>query len=72
MADEDDGALFTGELQRFEMDFGNQWAGRINNLQRSVFGFLADRRRHSVSAENQNSSVGNRVDAFDENCAPSA
>ncbi len=72
MTDQDNGALFTGELQRFEVNFGDQRAGGVNHFQLARLGFLADCRRNAVGAENQHRAVRDFLDGFDKDGAAAA
>jgi hypothetical protein len=67
MADENDGALFAGEFQRFQVNFGHEGASGVNDFQCARLGFVANRRGHSVSAENQHGAVGHLFDGFHKN-----
>ncbi len=72
MSDEDDGALLARKLQRFEMYFGHQRAGCVDDLQRARFGFVSNRRWHAVRAENQYGAVRHILDGLHENGAAAA
>ena len=67
--DENNGALFTREFQRLEVNFGDQRAGRINHFERAGLSFIAHRRRNAVGAENEHRTVRNFLDGFDKNRA---
>ncbi len=56
----------------FEVDFGDQRAGRVDHFQSAIFGFLANRWRDAVGAENQDSTVRDVLDGFDEDSASAA
>jgi hypothetical protein len=54
------------------MNLGDQRAGGVDHSQRPGFGFVANRRGNSMSAEYQHCAVGNFIDGFDENGAAAA
>ncbi len=49
------------------MHLGNQRAGRIDDLQFTVLGFLSDRRRHAVGAEHQHRAMRHVRDGLHKN-----
>src|SRR5439155_2194755 len=72
VADKNDGAVFASELERFEMDLGDEGAGGVDDFERPSFGFVADGRRNTVGAEDENGTMRNFFDSFDENGATAA
>ena len=72
VADQDDSALFAGKLEGLEMDFGDKGAGGVNDLERAVFGLVADGRRHAVGAEDEDGAVGDFADGLDKDGAAAA
>ncbi len=72
VANQDDGAIFTGKFQGFEMYLCNQRTSGVNHFEGARFGFIANRRRNSVRAENQHRTVRNLVNGFHEDCAAPA
>ena len=51
VADHDDLAAFLAHASDLEMDFGDQWASRVENFKAARFGFFADGLGDAVSAE---------------------
>jgi len=72
VADQNDGALFTGKLEGLEMNFGDQRAGGINYPERPILGFLANGGGNAVGAEDQDGIGRDLFDRFDENCTATA
>ncbi len=75
MADQNNGAFFTRKLERFEVNFGHQRAGGVNHFQLARLarlGFLANRRRNAVGAENQHRAVRHFLDGLDKDGAAAA
>src|SRR5207245_5031329 len=72
VADENNGALFTGKLERLEMHLGDQRAGGVNYFQLARLGFLANSRWNAMGAENQYSAVWHFLDGFHKNGAAAA
>jgi len=72
VSDQDDGAILAGEFQCLKMDFGDEWAGGVNNLQRARFGLITNDRGNTVGAENENGAMGHFGNGFDENGAAAA
>ncbi len=58
VADQNNGALFARKLERFEMNFGDEGAGRVDHFEAAILGFLTDRRGHAVGAEDENAPLG--------------
>jgi len=54
------------------MDFGDKGAGGVNDLERAVFGLVADGRRHAVGAEDEDGAVGDFADGLDKDGAAAA
>jgi hypothetical protein len=69
VADEDDGSGFPGKFKGFEVDLGDQRTSGVNHFQRTRLSLVADSGGNSVGTEDQNGTVGNFVDGFDENGA---
>ena len=72
MTDQNNGAFFPRKLEGFEMDFGDQRAGGVNDFQLARPGFIADGGRHAVGAENQHGAVRDFFNGFHENGAAAA
>ncbi len=72
MTDQDNGAFFARKLERFEVNFGDQRASGIDHFQFARLGFLANRRRNTVGAENQHCAVRHFLDGFDKYGAAAA
>ncbi len=72
MADQDNGAFFARKLERFKVNFGDQRAGGVNHFQLARLGFLANRRRNAVGAENQHRAVRHFLDGLDKYGAAAA
>ncbi len=69
VADQNQGAAFARKLQSFQMDFGHQGTGRVDDAQIPLFGFYANLGRDAVSAEDQDGTYRNFFDGFDEDGA---
>ena len=54
------------------MDLGDEGAGGVDDFERASLGFVANGRRNTVSAEDENSAMRNFFDSFDENGATAA
>ena len=72
VADQDDGALLARELEGLEMNFCDQRASGVNDAERPVLGFLANRGRHTMSAEYEHGAVGNVIDGLNKDGAAAA
>ena len=72
MTNQNNGALFAGKLQGFEVHLGHQRTGGVNDLQLAGLGFVADRRWNAVGAENQHRAMGNFLNGFHKNRAAPA
>ncbi len=69
MTDQDDGAIFAREFQRFQMNFGNQRAGCVNHAQLAQPRLFARGRRNSVRAEHQHRAQRHFLHGLNENGA---
>src|SRR5262249_10323542 len=69
VADKNDGALFAGEFQRFQVHLGDERAGRVDHFEGALLGFVTNGGRNAVSAEHQDRAVGHVFDGLDENRA---
>jgi len=72
VADEDEGITFFGELDGFDVNFGDQRASGIDDAQAAALAVFADFGRDAVSAVNDALAVGNFVLAIDEDGALAA
>ena len=72
VTDQNYGAPFAGKLQSLEVHLGDQRTGGVNDLQLAGLGFVADRRRNAVGAENQHRAMGNFLNGFHKNRAAPA
>jgi hypothetical protein len=64
VADKDDGAIFAGEFQGFKVDFSHQRASSVDHFERARSGFIANRRRDAVGAEDEHCAVRDFVNGF--------
>src|SRR5262249_14946443 len=72
VAYENDGALLAGEFQGFKVHLGDERAGGVDHFEGALFGFVANRRRNAVSAEDENSAVRDVLYGLDKNSAAAA
>jgi hypothetical protein len=72
VADQNDSALFAGELEGFEMHLGDEGASCINHTKRAVLGFLANGGRNAMGTEDQDGIGRDFFNGFDENGAAAA
>jgi len=70
--DQNDSALFAGELEGFEMHLGDEGASCINHTKRTVLGFLANGGRNAMGTEDQDGIGRDFFNGFDENGAAAA
>ena len=69
VSDQDDGAILLGVARYFKMDLGYQWAGGVDHAQAALAGPLPFTGCDTMRTENDPLTVGNVVQAFDENRA---
>jgi hypothetical protein len=72
MADENDGAFFASEFERFEMNFGDEGAGGVDDAERALLGFIAHGGRDTMSAEDKDGAGRDFGDGLNEDGAAAA
>ena len=63
VADQNDGETLPRELHGFQMDFGDQGTGRVDNLEAALAGLGPNLGRNAVGAED-NPRAGGHFDQF--------
>src|SRR5262249_3804690 len=71
-ADQNNRALLAGKFQSFEMNFGDQRASGIDDFERACLGFVANGRRNTMRAKNENGAMRHVFDGLDKDGAATA
>jgi len=72
VADQNNGAFFAGEFQRFQVHLGDQGTGSVDDFQGTRLGLIANGWRHTVGTEYQYRAVRYRINGFDKNRSTAA